>query len=164
MKYMLRTEACFKEASTQNQLNDIVMSWPNALEIKQDTNNSKMALIATDINGDIGITSENCELTVFGLGAHSHYHSHSPTNEIDEIRDFLTKISIFIDDLIHCRIAVFGVYSNGIDPHCGGFGTWENDTLFIRYTPKADDRITIRLHGQIEKTILHSQVYLLNPG
>ena len=156
----------FMLASAQKYLNDIIASWPSALEIKQDTNNSIIAIIATDINGDIGITSDNCELTVFGLGSHAHYYS--PTNEIDEICTFIPVISIFIDDLIHCRVAAFSVYydtfCNGLEPACGGFGKWENEILYISYLPKKNDRIIIRLHGNSELTLSHTQVAPAAPG
>ena len=138
------------------------MHWPSSILSRLDTNGSATAIIATDKNGDIGITSENCELTVFGLGGHAHYSS--STNDLDETRNLLPEITSFIDDLIHCRKALFGVYSNGIDPYCGGFGIWKNENLYIHYTPKINDRIVVRVHGEVEKTIPKSQVFFGKSG
>ena len=138
------------------------MHWPHAISTKLETNGSATAIIATDQNGDIGVTSENFEFTVFGLGGHIHYSS--PTNDFDETRDLIPEITSFIDDLIHCRKAAYGVYSNGIDPACGGFGIWLNEKIYINYTPKSKDRIVVRVHGQTEKSISHSQVSFANPG
>ena len=138
------------------------MHWPNTILNKLDTNGSATAIIATDQNGDIGITSENCEFTVFGLGGHVHYYS--PTNDLDETLGLLPEITSFIDDLIHCRKAAFGAFSNGIDPACGGFGIWANEKIYIHYAPKNNDRIVVRIHGQIEKTISHSQVSFASSG
>ena len=129
-----------------NQLNKIIYDLLDeamlAAEVSKGNDGSITATIARHPNGDIGITSENSEITVFGLGCHSHFSS-SQLNleEIMAQRDQFTGLLI---GLTKGNVYCCGVYGENMKPLCGGFIESKGDEIEIDAIQENYKKIVLR--------------------
>ena len=132
----------------KNSLNQFAIYIAHQFDVKllptNKQNGSVDLIISKDGNGDIGLTSENNEITVYGLGGHQHFYS--STNDIEEILEMKVKIISLIKNLIDGKIGNAEFYKENGEAIGGGFIEFNNNCISVNSIMDGAFKIIICLY------------------
>ena len=140
----------------------IAKSMNEKFSLRQRPDGSIDCLVKSCQLGDIGLCTENQEITVYGFECHQHFWS--STNEFDEIVAMEPQIQSLILGLLNGTIIGYGIFREDMTPLSGGFGCAKNGKYHVRRLYDSAAIITIRTLDVCEITLSAKDVIVEGAG